>query len=264
MGADFIDYFISDAVATPAGYEREFTERVVRLPGTYQVNDSRQPMANLARTRADEGLPAKAFVYCSFNRVSKIDRTVFFAWMDILRAVPDSVLWLLHGDPEAERNLRRAAAGAGVAGERLVFAGNVPKPEHLARHRLADLFLDTTVYNAHTGTSDALWAGLPVLTTPGRTFAARVAASLLHACGMPELAVHDLHAYREAAIRYGTDRSALAAVTAKLRAIGPASALFDTRRFVGNLEAAYARMHALSLAGRAPESFSIEDAQSRA
>lgn len=260
MGADFIDYFISDAVATPPGHEHEFTERVVRLPGSYQVNDSRQPVAKTARTRADEGLAENAFVYCSFNRLSKIDRRVFSVWMDILRAVPGSVLWLLHGDAQAERNLARAAGAAGVDGTRLVFAGNLAKPEHLARHRLADLFLDTPAYNAHTGTSDALWAGLPVLTAPGRTFATRVAASLVHACGLPELAVHDLHAYRETAIRYATDRQALAAVTQKLRAVAPASALFDTPRFVRNLETAYGRMDERRRAGRAPEPFSVEDA----
>ena len=260
MGARFIDYFISDAIATPPDFDGEFTECVVRLPDSCQVNDSRQPIAQAARTRADEGLPESGFVYCSFNNFRKIDRRVFSVWMDILRAVPGSVLWLLHGDPEGERNLERAAAAAGIAGERLVFARTVPKPEHLARHRLADLFLDTSACNAHTGASDALWSGLPILTTPGRTFIVRVAASVLHACGMGELAVHDLHAYRDAAIRYGTDRDALAAVTAKLRAIGPGSALFDTRRFVRNLEAAYERMHAGRLAGRAPESFNVTDA----
>lgn len=257
MGASFIDYFISDPVATPDGHEREFAERIVRLPGSYQVNDSRQPIAHPARTRADEGLPERAFVYCSFNRLSKVDRRVFSLWMDVLRAVPDSVLWLLHGDAEAERSLRRAAVAAGVAGERVVFAANVSKAEHLARHRLADLFLDTTAYNAHTGASDALWAGLPVLTTPGRTFATRVAASLVHACGLPELAVHDLHAYRETAVRYATDRAALDAVTRKLREIGPGSSLFDTARFVGTLESAFRRMHESCLAGQTPESFSV-------
>jgi predicted O-linked N-acetylglucosamine transferase (SPINDLY family) len=256
MGAPFIDYFIGDAVAAPEGTD-EFTECIVRLPGCYLVNDRDQPIVPTSPSRTEAGLPEGAFVYCSFNRLGKVDRAIFSAWMDILCAVPDSVLWLLREDASAERNLRDAARAAGVAEARIVFSDKVRKPEHLARHALADLFLDTTAYNAHTGASDALWAGLPVLTCPGNTFATRVAASLVHACGLPELAVADLTRYREAAIGYAREPQRLAVPHEKLRSARGTCPVFDTAAFVRGLESAYVHMHALRAAGKPPESFSI-------
>nr|MCU0805987.1 tetratricopeptide repeat protein [Burkholderiales bacterium] len=178
-GADFIDYFIGDRLTIPDDERQWFTESVVRLPGSYQVNDHRQPIAEGPPRRESEGLPDAAFVFCCFNRHLKIERQVFESWMRILKAVPESVLWLLAG--AGERTLRDAAAASGVEPGRLVFARHAAKPAHLARHRLADLFLDTQHVNAHTTASDALWAGLPLLTVTGEGFSARVAASLLHA-----------------------------------------------------------------------------------
>jgi predicted O-linked N-acetylglucosamine transferase (SPINDLY family) len=252
MGADFIDYFISDRIATPAGLEGEFSEKIVRLPGTYLVTDDRQPIGTSAQSRSDAGLPEDGFVYCSFNRLSKVDREIFEVWMDILRAVPRSVLWLVADEPEAERNLREHARALGIEENRLVFAPRVPKPEHLARHRLADLFLDTTLYNAHTGTVDALWTGLPVLTWPAQTFSRRVAASLLHAVGLPELAVRDLAEYQDTAIAFAKEPERLKAIRDKLLRNRTACALFDTAAHARNLEAAYARMHRLHAAGKRP------------
>ena len=160
-GASFIDYFISDHIATPSGYEDEFTEKLVYMPDCYQINDYRQPISARPVTRSEFGLPERAFVYGSFNTLRKIDRTLFSVWMEILRAVPDSVLWLIREDPQAEINLRKEARARNVDPDRLVFAEKMNKPTHLARHRLADLFLDTYICNGHTTTSDALWAGLP-------------------------------------------------------------------------------------------------------
>ncbi|MDB5866433.1 MAG: repeat-containing protein [Betaproteobacteria bacterium] len=258
-GAEFIDYFISDAVATPPGRESEFTEKVVHLPGSYQVNDNEQPIGGNVLTRADAGLPESGFVYCSFNRLGKIDTTVFSAWMEILRTVDGSVLWLIGDDADAERNLRAAAQARGVAPERLVFSEKLPKAEHLARHRLADLFLDTWMCNAHTGASDALWAGLPLLTCPGKTFVTRVAASLLHAAGLPELVAADSGEYQALAVRLAREPARLEALRARLAANRDSCALFDTPRYVKHLESAYRRMQDLRSCGAAAESFTVPE-----
>lgn len=256
-GAAFMDYFISDPVATPPGYEEEFTEKIVYLPDSYQVNDSRQPISVEPVARSDFQLPEQAFVYCSFNRPRKIDRTIFSTWMEILRKVPNSILWLLEEDAHAEENLRKEAASRNIDPERLIFSPQADKPAHLARHRLADLFLDTYNYNAHTGASDALWAGLPVLTCPGGTFATRVAASLLHAAGLPELIARDLNEYQEIAVRLAESREALTRVKSRLEQQRLTCPLFDTPRYVRHLEAAYRRMYEISRNGGAPRSFPV-------
>jgi len=256
-GAAYIDYFISDLVATPPGHEGEFTEQIVYLPECYQVNDRNQPIATGPLSRSDFGLPERAFVYCSFNMLRKIDRTVFSVWMEILRGVPGSVLWLIKEDPRAEMNLRAAAREANVDPDRLIFAERLEKSAHLARHRLADLFLDTYVCNAHTTASDALWAGLPLLTCPGATFARRVAASLLTAVRIPELIARDLDEYRELAIRLALDGTQLAALRNRLAHNRETCTLFDTRRYVSHLEAAYRRMAEIRESGRAPCSFPV-------
>ena len=256
-GASWIDYFVTDRVATPAGFENEFTEALVYMPDCYQVNDHGQPIGQGHVSRAACGLPAKAFVYCSFNMLRKIDRQIFTLWMQILQAVPGSVLWLIREDPQAERNLRAAAHAAGVDPERLVFAERLDKPAHLARHRLADLFLDTLACNAHTTASDALWAGLPVLTHPGATFARRVAASLNTAAGMSELIAASVDDYREMAIRLSQDRERLAALREKLARNRENCPLFDTSRYVRHLEAAYRRMVERREQDAAPCSFSV-------
>ena len=241
-GADFIDYLVADRVVVPAGAEGGYSEAVVRMPASYQATDDRQAIAADCPPRAALGLPEQAFVFCCFNQLYKIEPVVFSAWMDILRAVPGSVLWLLAGQDLAMRRLRNAAVAAGVAPDRLVFAAYAAKPEHLARHAHAGVFLDTHDVNAHTTATDALWAGLPVLTWPGATFASRVAASLVTAVGMPELVMPSLAAYKETAIRCAVDAAALAGFKEKLARNRRSTALFDTATYARTLEQAYVRM----------------------
>lgn len=248
-GAQYLDYLIGDSVLVPQGAEQYYSEAIARMPASYQATDNAQPIAAACPPRADFGLPDGAFVFCCFNQLYKIEPAIFAAWMDILRAVPGSVLWLQAGQDLAMQRLRAAATVAGVAPERLVFAAYAAKPEHLARHRHADLFLDTHDVNAHTTATDALWAGLPVLTWPGETFASRVAASVVSAAGLPELVMPTLAAYRETAIRYATDTAALAALKDRLARQRLSCPLFDTQAYVRALEQAYARMHEQALKG---------------
>jgi predicted O-linked N-acetylglucosamine transferase (SPINDLY family) len=209
-------------------------------------------------SRTDAGLPTNAFVFCSFNNHYKIMPEVFAVWMKILQQVEGSTLWLLGSNGSAERNLRREAESRGVSGERLVFASRLSNPEHLARHRLADLFLDTLPYGAHTTTSDALWAGLPVLTCMGESFAGRVAASLLNAIGLPEMVTHSLGEYEMRAVFLARNPSALAEIKAKLARNRESHPLFDTVRFTRHLEAAYMRMIEIHRSGQLPQAFSVE------
>jgi predicted O-linked N-acetylglucosamine transferase (SPINDLY family) len=239
MGAVWYDAYITDAVCSPPGSEAHFAERLVRLPQCYQPNDRAQAIAAEVPSRAECGLPAEGFVYCCFNQTYKIEPAVFDVWMRILGRVPGSVLWLFRSYPEAEANLRREAQVRGIAPERLVFADKRPKAEHLARHARADLLLDTLRVNAHTTASDALWAGLPVLTCPGETFQSRVAASLLHAVGLPGLVMPDLASYEETAVRLATEPGALAAIRHRLDENRLTYPLFDTERYARDLERAY-------------------------
>jgi predicted O-linked N-acetylglucosamine transferase (SPINDLY family) len=237
LAAPFIDALIADRVIVPPGDEAGYGERVPRLPDCYQPNDGKQPIAAATPSRAECGLPERGFVFASFNKHYKIERATFAAWMRILQAVPGAVLWLLGG--HGEKALRRAAAEAGVDPARLVFAPKRSKPEHLARHAVADLFLDTRTCNAHTTAADALWAGLPLLAWPGDAFAGRVAASLLHAVGLPELVMRDGETYERTAIELAHTPARLAALREKLAANRLTTPLFDTARFTRNIEEAY-------------------------
>ena len=207
-GAAFIDYVIADRIVLPFDQQPHYAEKIVHLPECYQVNDSRRRIAGSAPTRNDAGLPDDAFVFCSFNNNYKITPPVFDVWMRLLHAVDGSVLWLLRDNDGAERNLRKEAAVRGIDPGRLVFAGRMQLDQHLARHRVADLFLDTLPVNAHTTASDALWAGLPLITWCGEAFAGRVAASLLTAVGLPELVTHSLDDYEALALKLATDARA--------------------------------------------------------
>jgi protein O-GlcNAc transferase len=258
MGADFIDYILTDRLVIPEGEHGCYTEKVVYLPDTYQVNDSKRVIADRTPARTEAGLPEQAFVFCSFNNNYKLNPMVFDVWMRLLSKVEGSVLWLLEGNAAAVRNLRKEATDRGIAPERLVFASRVRLEEHLARHRLADLFLDTLPYNAHTTASDALWAGLPVLTCLGTTFAGRVAASLLNAIGLNELITHSLEEYESLALELATNPKRPAEIKSKLaknRGIFP---LFDTDRFRRHIEAAYTTMWKRYQRGEPPESFAVE------
>jgi protein O-GlcNAc transferase len=259
MGADFIDYIVVDPFVVPASQQPFFTERLVHLPCSYQVNDRRREVAR-ARTRKDWGLPAEGLVLCSFNNSYKISPAFFDIWMGLLRSVRGSVLWLLETNALVKGNLRSEAEKRGVDSRRLVFAPVVPSAEHLGRHRHADLFLDTLPCNAHTTASDALWAGLPVLTCSGGTFAGRVAGSLLTAIGLPELITESLEEYEQTALTLARDPQRLIALRQKLETNRDASALFDLQQLTGNFETAYARMWQTWLSGQTPAAFSIENA----
>jgi protein O-GlcNAc transferase len=241
MAAPFMDYIIVDPFVIPESERRFYTEKIVYLPGCYQVNDRRRPIADRTPTRAEVRLPENAFVFCCFNNSWKITALVFDVWMRLLATVPGSVLWLLEDNRWAAQNMRREAAARGVAPERLVFCARTASEEHLARHRLADLFLDTFPYNAHTTASDALWAELPLVTCSGRTFASRVAGSLLRAVGLPELITTSLEDYEQLALDLASHPGRLRALSALLgrRASLP---LFDTPIFCRNLETAYGAM----------------------
>jgi predicted O-linked N-acetylglucosamine transferase (SPINDLY family) len=252
MGADFIDYVLTDRTVTPPEDQAWFDERFAYLPHSYQCNDRRRPIG--ARpSRAECGLPETGFVYCCFNHTYKITPEMFGVWCEILSAVPDSVLWLLKSNRWAEANLRREAEARGIDPERLVFADNLPLDRHLGRLQNADLCLDTRPYNAHTTTSDALWAGVPVLTWPGDTFAARVAASLLKAAGLPQLVAPSRAAYRALAIGIAGEPILAGEFKRHLAERRLALPLFDSPAFTGDLEALYTRMWQRHLAHLPPE-----------
>lgn len=255
-GAAFIDYVLADAIVAPAEHAAFFSEKVVYLPHTYQVNGP-QPVA-APPSRRDCGLPEDAFVFCSFCISYKIEPVMFEIWMDILSAVDGSVLWLFPGDSAAEANLRQHAGKRGVAPERLIFAGRLPKDRHMARVALADLALDTRVYGGHTTTSDMLWAGVPVVSALGGHFPSRVGASLLKATGLDDLVVASLEDYRNLALRLSGDRAALTALRARVAAARERSPLFDTARFARHLEDAYTRMWDRHQAGQPPVAFAVE------
>lgn len=258
-GHPAVDYILVDRVVAPAEEAEAFSEALVHLPNCYQVNDDEQEIADTPQRRADHGLDETAFVFCCFNAALKLDPTIFDVWMRILRRVPDSQLWLLESDPVSRDNLRREAEARGIEARRLVFGKKLPKPSHLARHKLADLFLDTSVYSAHTTGTDALWTGLPLIACPSPTFPGRVSASLLTHVGLPELIVGSFRAYEDLAVRLAKNPSELAALKAKLAARRDNGRLFDTARFALGLEAAYRAMWDHYRAGRPPQPIDIRD-----
>ncbi len=258
MGAGFIDYLIADRELIDETDLDGYSEKVIWLPGSYQVNDRQRWIAERKFTRQEFGLPEEAMVYCCFNNNYKISPETFDSWMRILGGVPNSVLWLFEDNPTAAGNLKQEAKKRGIAAERLVFASPLPLPEHLARHRLADLFLDTLPCNAHTTASDALWAGLPVLTLKGRSFAARVAASLNRAVGLPDLTTSSRDAYEEQAIALATNPGRLAAIKQRLANNRATCPLFDCERFARHLEEAYVLIVGERDAGRAPRHISMD------
>lgn len=258
MGADFIDYVIADPLVLPMDQQCFFDERIVHLPHCYQPNDGKRLVSDLTPTRAECGLPEQGFVFCSFNNSYKITPAFFGAWMRLLEAIPGSALWLLESNELVKDNLLRSAAERSVDPSRLVFAPKRPSPEHLARHRLADLFLDTLPYNAHTTASDALWAGLPVLTCMGETFAGRVAGSLLHAVGLPELVTQSLSDYEALALRLAREPRLLDGLRHKLNANRLNTPLFDCVTYTRHFESALTRMWEAWAKGEPPRSFVVE------
>jgi predicted O-linked N-acetylglucosamine transferase (SPINDLY family) len=258
MGASFIDYVIADKIVLPFDQQRFYSEKIIQLPECYQVNDSRRKIADRTPTRRESGLPDDGFVFCCFNNDYKITAPVFDVWMRLLQAVKRSVLWLLGDSASAQSNLRKEAAARGIDPARLVFAGRLPLEDHLARHRLAELFLDTLPINAHTTASDALWAGLPLVTCCGESFAGRVAASLLNAVGLPELVAHSLVEYEALALKLATDASLLQSIRWKLEQNRLRYPLFDTDRFRRHIEAAYLIAWEIWQRGESPRGFAVE------
>jgi len=259
MGADCVDYIIADRTVIPEDHFRFYSEKVVWLPDTFQPNDSKRSIAERKPTRSECGLPEGGFIFCCFNNTYKITPEVFAVWMRLLARTEGSVLWLTETNSTATQNLRREAKASGISPERLIFAPKIPlAADHLARHRQADLFLDTLPYNAHTTASDALWAGLPVLTHLGETFAGRVAASLLKAIGVPELITTSLEDYEALALRLARDPALLATMKDKLLRNRDTYPLFDTARFTRHLEAAYATMWQRYQSGEPPRAFAVE------
>jgi predicted O-linked N-acetylglucosamine transferase (SPINDLY family) len=257
LGAECMDYLIADPVVVPAGDQRFYAEKIITLPGSYQPNDNRRVIGSADRSRLNAGLPEDGFVFCCLNQAYKIGPAEFAIWMRLLTQVGGSVLWLLRPTAEVAANLRREATVHGVDPDRLVFATPLPPAAHLARLRLADLFLDTFHYNAHTTASDALWAGLPVVTKAGRQFSARVGASLLHAAGLPDLITTSAEDYAALALGLATTPAKLAAVRQRLAENRLSCPLFDTVTHTRKLEAAYIAAYQRHLDGLSPAEITV-------
>jgi predicted O-linked N-acetylglucosamine transferase (SPINDLY family) len=265
LAVPYIDYIIADKVVIPPAARASYAESVAYLPHCYLPPGDRRAIDGGQQSRADHGLPAEGFVFCCFNAHYKIMPDCFDRWMRLLQVIEDSVLWLKKGSDAAMRNLRQRAARRAIASERIVFAAQMPRLEdHLARHALADLFLDTLPYNAHTTAVDAIWAGLPVLTCAGESFAARAGASLLQSAGVPELITASPQRYEELAIELARDPQRLAALRHRLAARCGDAALFDVALFTRHLESAYSTMYERYLAGSRLEPIYCADLSSNA
>ena len=253
MGASYMDYIVADPTVVTPESEGYYSEKIIYLPDTHQVNDRKRRIADKVFTREELGLPANGFVFCCFNTNYKISPTTFAGWMRILKAVPGSVLFLYTNEKTAATNLRARAAQHGIDQHRLIFGERLPAAQYLARFRSADLFLDTYPYTAGTTASDALWAGLPVLTLTGEAFVSRTAASLLSAIGVPELVTSTQEQYEQLAIELASNPRRLAEIRTKIQDNRLTSPLFDTPRFARNLEAAYSAIHDRYQAGLPPD-----------
>ena len=255
MAAEYMDYLIADETLIPAHHQEHYSEKIVYLPNSYQANDQKRDVSDKAMTRSQLGLPDSGFVFCCFNSTYKILPATFTSWMEILKSVEGSVLWLLEDNSFAASNLRKEAEKQGVSANRLIFAERMMPAEHLARHGQADLFLDTLPYNAHTTASDALWAGLPVLTCIGESFASRVGASLLNAVDLPELIARTTSEYEALAIELASDPKKLKAIKQGLVNDRLTSSLFDSLRFTRHLELAYKQIMERYWGGLAPSKY---------
>jgi protein O-GlcNAc transferase len=258
MGAPFIDYVIADQLALPFDQQSFYTEKIVHLPECFLGTDDRQEIISRTPSREEAGLPREGFVFCSFNNTYKLNRQVFLVWMRLLRAVPGSVLWLAYSNPEMVINLRREAEECGVPSGRIVFAPRLPLREHLARQRLAGLFLDTTPYNAGATAAAALWSGVPVLTVLGHTFVGRMAASMLHAVGTPDLVTNNLDHYEALALKLARDADLLLGIRRELQSNLKVMPLFDTDRFRRHIETAYSTMWRRHQQKQPPVAFAVQ------
>jgi len=259
LGAEFIDYIIADNIVIPNSHEKFYSEKVIRLPHCYQPNDSSRRISDFTSSKSDLGLPEAGVVLCCFNNNYKIGEREFEIWMRIMNQVDQSVLWLLDSNQWSKTNITQEAHRRGVDPKRIVFAARAPLPEHLARHVHADIFLDTFNYNAHTTASDALWAGLPIVTKIGEQFAARVAASLLTSIGLEELICRSETEYEHKILAITTDKKEIDRLKGILRRNRLSYPLFDTERYVKNFECALVHAISIDRNGQAPHSFSVVD-----
>jgi len=258
MGCSFVDYIIADHTLISGNDRQFYSEKIVMLPHSYQANDRKREILETEMSRDECGLPDSAFVFCCFNSSYKITPDTFDCWMTLLRQTSNSVLWLLEDNEIATKNLQKEAQQRDVDPSRLIFAKRAPLAHHLARHRLADLFLDTVPCNAHTTASDALWAGLPVLTRIGQTFAGRVAASLLNSVGLPDLITHSREEYEALALDLVKNRERLLGFRRELETNRLTKPLFDTALFAQHIEAAYEEMFRRCHAGLPPDDIRIQ------
>lgn len=263
MGSACIDYIVADQFVIQPQSRAHYTEHIVYMPDCFQVNDVRRQIASSAVSRAEFGLPEQGLVLCSFNNTYKLSPGFFSVWLRLLDAVPRAVLWLVRDNDWMVESLRRVAADRGIAPERLIFTPRLAYAQHLARLRLADLFLDSLPFNAGTTASDALWAGVPILTCAGSAFAARMAGSLLRAVGLPELITYNMADYEALALRLAADPGLLSSFRARLAGNRRRSPLFDTTRFCRNLELAYISMWARHCRGEAPADFRVANRRLR-
>ena len=251
-GADFFDYLITDRTVTPRNQASVYTEKFVYLPHCYQINDNQPYVDENDCKKSEFGLPEKAFIFCCFNTSYKIDTEIFSTWMNILKRLPDSVLWLMANSLKQVENLRTLAIKKGISAYRLIFAEKLPRHKHLSRLSLADIVLDTRRVNGAASTSEALWAGVPVLTIQGKHFASRMSSSILKAAGVPELITHSLEDYENMAVELAEEKNKLARINTILRAANVESHLFNTERFVVYLEKAFAIVWKRYLDGETP------------
>ena len=258
LGADYMDYLIADSIVIPQESRQFYKEKIIYLPNCYQANDSKRIVSDRRFLRGECGLPEEGVIFCCFNNNYKITPKTFDGWMNILRAVDGSVLWLIEDNITALGNLKSEALKRGISSDRIIFAPRLPLPEHLARHKLADLFLDTLPYNAHTTASDALWAGLPVLTCVGETFPGRVASSLLNAFGLPELVTHSQEGYESLAIDLANNPEKLEMYKVRLANNRLTMPLFNTQLFTKYLEVAYTKMFERYRANLSPDHIVVE------
>lgn len=258
-GADFIDYIIADKVVIPESHARYFSEKIVYMPDCYQVNDNTQKISERLFQRGQFNIPDDVFAFCSFCTHYKIEPIMFDCWARILKRVPQSVLCLVEGSKGAQKNLRNAIVDRGVDENRLLFMEKMTKEEHLARLRLFDLSLDTRLVNGHTTTSDALWAGIPVMTINGGHFSSRVSASILKAIGLTELIANDIGEYEELAVDIANSPEHLQVLKKKVEKNRLTTPLFDTPRFTRNLERAYREMISVARRGELPKQIDVQE-----
>ena len=252
-----MNYIIADPVLIPSGYEQYYSERILRLPNSFMPTDNTRPISTRLMTRSDMGLPEIGFVFCCFNNNYKISPREFDLWMRVLLKVEGSVLWLRNSNALSENNLRKQAETRGVEPSRLVFAERAPLEEHLARQKLADLFIDTFAYNAHTTASEALWAGLPLVTMLGDSFAARVAGSLLTAIGLPELITETEQDYEALILHLATHPERLAQIRETLMDNRLSTSLFDTELYTKHLEDGYQQAYQRYADGKLPKNILV-------